>query len=202
MLQLRWNSLMSLLLFFLFFFFPLSVVTGATDGIGKSYAEEVRFLDPFNLWLMHTCRVHSGHSSGELLQAFQCKGPHKHMHTLESRLANKHSLIMCSQVTCPSSTSVGGLRHTAVCGFLTRAAAFSVQPIDDNIFPCLLLRKGKNTVDVKIICDVHSQPLCHFVYLFVETAAWDWKKYLEFKLLFHIKVQFDFTKQETFKLTV
>ncbi len=60
------------------------VVTGATDGIGKSYAEEVRLLDPYLFHFFHGKAVthaythrHThircsliGHGRGELLQAY------------------------------------------------------------------------------------------------------------------------------------
>lgn len=69
-------------------FFP--VVTGATDGIGKSYAEEVRLLlvISFLLWggtmtHAHTHHVRSWATAGEssYRPINMYEGPHTHTHT-------------------------------------------------------------------------------------------------------------------------
>lgn len=107
------------------------VVTGATDGIGKSYAEEVRLLDPYLFHFFqgkamthahthtHTMFTHRPRQGSSYRPINVYKSPRTHIqytHTLQGRLTNKssyrgnkHTLNRGYPATCLARTSVGVL---------------------------------------------------------------------------------------------
>lgn len=94
-----WKCCEKLLLTSLSSFCLLTVVTGATDGIGKSYAEEVRLLDSYLSHFFHTERkkkrtamTHSHtHTHTVLTQTLVGESSYRSINVEESPLTHMHT---------------------------------------------------------------------------------------------------------------